>query len=71
MQMKTKQRYERPLTEVVCISPFMNSYDPEGESGLVGYNTSDSKLDASLGESNTSDWDDSDASPASKSLWDE
>ena len=55
---------------MVCISPFMNSYDPEGESGLVGYN-SDSKLDASLGESNVSNWDDAEAGTASKSLWDE
>ena len=69
--MKTKKRYERPQAEVVCISPFMNSYDPEGESGLVGYNNSDKKLDASLGESNMSDWDDAEPGTASKSLWDE
>jgi hypothetical protein len=70
MPMKTKKRYERPQAEVVCISPFMNSYDPEGESGLVGYN-SGSKLYASLGESNVSNWDDAEAGTASKSLWDE
>ena len=69
--MKTKQQDERPQAEVVCISPFMNVYDPEGESGLVGYNTSDSKLGAELGESNTSDWDDAAVGGASKSLWDE
>lgn len=71
MQMKTKQRFEQPLAEVVCISPFMNSYDPNGESGLVGYANSDTKLDASLGESNVSNWDDVEGGSASKSLWDE
>ena len=68
--MKTKKRYERPQAEVVCISPFMD-YNPYGESGLVGYNNSDEKLPAELGESNTSDWDDAEPGTASKSLWDE
>lgn len=71
--MKTKQRYEQPLTEVVCISPFMNSYDRESETGLVGFRTSTDPLDAELGESNMSNWDDADPDigAASKSLWDE
>ena len=67
--MKTKQRYEYPQTEVVCISPFMNEY--HNDIGLVGFNTSQEPVDASLGESNTSDWDDADPGTTSKSLWDE
>ena len=69
--MKLKIRYERPETWVVLFSPLMQSYDPETETGTVGINTSGQKMDASMGESNQSGWDDVEESMAQKSLWDD
>lgn len=68
--MKMKYKYERPETWTVSISPLMQSYDPETESGTVGINASGPKLDASMGESNQAGWDDEDNTITPKSLWD-
>ena len=69
--MKMKYKYERPETWNVSVSPLMQSYDSEDESGLVGINMSGQKMDASMGESNQSGWDDEDNTITPKSLWDD
>lgn len=69
--MKTKQRYERPELWTVYFSPLMQTYDPDDESGLVGINMSGQKMDASMGESNQSSWDDVEEGITPKSLWDD
>lgn len=69
--MKMKYKYERPETWNVSVSPLMQSYDSEDESGLVGINMSGQKMDASMGESNQAGWDDEDNTITPKSLWDD
>lgn len=69
--MKMKYKYERPETWTVSVSPLMQSYDPDDESGLVGINMSGQKMDASMGESNESGWDDVEESMTQKSLWED
>ena len=69
--MKLKYRYERPETWNVSVSPLLQSYDPNDESGLIGINMSGQKMDASMGESNQSGWDDEDNTITPKSLWDD
>ena len=69
--MKLKLRYERPETWTVSVSPLMQTYDPDGESGRAGINTSGQTMDASMGESNQSGWDDVEEGITQKSLWDD
>ena len=68
--MKLKIRYERPETWTVSVSPLMQTYDPDDESGLAGINTS-TKMRADMGESNESGWDDVEEGITPKSLWDD
>lgn len=69
--MKLKIRYERPETWTVSVSPLMQTYDSDDESGVAGINTSGQKMDASMGESNQSGWDDVEEGITQKSLWDD
>lgn len=69
--MKLKIRYERPETWTVSVSPLMQTYDSDDESGLAGINTSGQTMDASMGESNQSGWDDVEEGITQKSLWDD
>lgn len=69
--MKLKIRYERPETWTVSVSPLMQTYDSNDESGVAGINTSGQKMDASMGESNQSGWDDVEEGITQKSLWDD
>ncbi len=69
--MKLKIRYERPETWTVSVSPLMQTYDSNDESGVAGINTSGQTMDASMGESNQSGWDDVEEGITQKSLWDD
>ena len=55
----------------MSVSPLMQTYDPDDESGLAGINTSGQTMDASMGESNQAGWDDVEESMTQKSLWED
>ena len=69
--MKLKIRYERPETWTVSVSPLMQTYDSNDESGVAGINTSGQTMDASMGESNQAGWDDVEEGITQKSLWED
>ena len=68
--MKLKIRYQRPETWAVSVSPLMQTYNDK-EWGVTGINTSGQTMDASMGESNQSGWDDVEEGITQKSLWDD
>lgn len=69
--MKMKLQYEHPETWIVTVSPLMQSYDPNGESGKAGISLSGQTLDASMGESNSAGWDDEENTMTPKNLWED
>ena len=67
--MKSKKTYITPDTEIIFVYPLVNNqYDPNTETGLLGI--SGTALDASMGESNTSNFEEEETYAKQVSLWD-